>query len=188
MILLVGEKISNFLDSDIVFDWEITPNRPDWLSHIGIAREIASIASVPLTLPENKLAESDQSVHDLFNIQVSAPDLCPRYTARIVKDVRIGPSPYWMQQYLSNVGLRSINNVVDITNYILMECGQPLHAFDLNLLSGGKIIIRHADDGECFTALDGQSYELTINNLVISDLDKNLALAGVIGGGNSENI
>lgn len=130
---VVGIKLSEALGgTDTVFDIEVTPNRPDWLSVIGIAREISALTGNPLKLPEVVVTESGEPVEKLTSVTVEAPDLCPRYTARVIQGVKIGPSPVWLKRILEKVGLRSVNNVVDATNYILLECGHPLHAFDLD--------------------------------------------------------
>ena len=180
----VGKKFSEYIGpDDTVFDIEVTPNRPDWLSVIGLAREIAALTGHPLRLPEIVLTETDP---ELAAVRVDAPDLCPRYTARLVRGVTIGPSPAWLKQILEKVGLRSINNVVDITNYVLLESGHPLHAFDYNLLAGKQIIVRRANAGEPFTALDDSRHELSNDMLVIADAERVVALAGIMGGQNSE--
>ncbi|MEI8063941.1 MAG: phenylalanine--tRNA ligase subunit beta, partial [Verrucomicrobiota bacterium] len=180
----VGKKFAEYLGpGDTVYDIEVTPNRPDWLSVIGLAREIAALTGNPLRMPEIALTEAGT---ELPAVRVDAPDLCPRYTARLVRGVKIGPSPAWLKQILEKVGLRSINNVVDITNYVLLESGHPLHAFDYNLLAGKQIIVRRANVGETFTALDDSRHELTGEMLVIADAERTVALAGIMGGKNSE--
>ena len=132
----VGIKLSEAMGgADTVFDIEVTPNRPDWLSVIGIAREVSALTGNPLKLPEISLTEGTEQTEKLTSVKVEAPDLCPRYTARVIRGVKIGPSPAWLKQALEKVGMRSINNVVDVTNYVLLECGHPLHAFDYNLLA-----------------------------------------------------
>jgi len=183
----LGKKFAEYLGAgDTVFDIEVTPNRPDWLSVIGIAREVAALTGNPLRLPEIRLTEDGGAVETLARVRVDAPELCPRYTARIICDVKIGPSPAWLRQILEKVGLRSINNVVDVTNYVLMECGHPLHAFDYNLLRGHQIIVRRAENGEQYEAIDGSRHELTAEMLVIADAERPVALAGIMGGKNSE--
>ena len=184
-----GTPLGEYLESDTVIDWEITPNRPDWLSHIGIAREAAAVSGRTETfkLPDVTLAPCPgTNVSDLAAVEIDAPELCPRYTARIIRNIKIAPSPSWMQQALTAVGIRPINNVVDITNYVLLECGQPLHAFDYELLEGHKIIVRRAANGEKMVTLDGEEHELTSENLLIADTGRGVALAGIMGGGNSE--
>ena len=185
----VGAKLKDFLGSDTVIDWGVTPNRPDWLSHIGIAREMAAVFDSRKTfrLPDVKLTETAAAaVTDVTSVEVRDPDLCPRYIARVIRNVKIGPSPEWMQKALSAVGFRPINNVVDITNYVLMECGQPLHAFDYERLGGHRIVVRRAAKGETMVTLDCKEHKLPENSLVIADADKGVALAGIMGGQNSE--
>jgi phenylalanyl-tRNA synthetase beta chain len=185
-----GTRMDEVFAADEVIDWEITPNRPDWASHYGIAREVAavadSVATLKLPAAELPAPAGGQQVSGLAAVDVLAPDLCPRYTARVVRNVKIGPSPEWMQRALEAVGLRPINNVVDITNYVLMEIGQPLHAFDYDKLAGHKIVVRRANVGETLVTLDGSECELDSENLVIADAERGVALAGVMGGGNSE--
>jgi phenylalanyl-tRNA synthetase beta chain len=180
----VGTKFAEYLGpGDTVYDIEVTPNRPDWLSVIGIAREISALTGNPLKWPGISIAETGTSD---AAVVVEAPDLCPRYTARLIRGVKIGPSPVWLKQLLEKVGLRSINNVVDITNFVLLESGHPLHAFDYNLLAGKRIVVRRAQDGERFTAIDDSQHELTGEMLVIADGERAVALAGIMGGKNSE--
>ena len=184
---VVGGKLSDALGGmDTVFDIEVTPNRPDWLSVIGIAREISALTGNPIRLPEVTVQESGDSVEKLTSVKVEAPDLCPRYTARVIRGVKIGPSPAWLKQTLEKVGLRSVNNVVDVTNYVLFECGHPLHAFDYNMLADHRIVVRRATKGEAFVAIDGTKHELTGEMLVIADAKRAVALAGVMGGKESE--
>jgi len=180
----VGKKFAEYLGpGDTVFDIEVTPNRPDWLSVIGLAREISALTGHPLRWPEVTLTESGEGSP---LVRVDAPDLCPRYSARLIRGVKIGPSPTWLKQILGKVGLRPINNVVDITNYVLLESGQPLHAFDCNLLAGNQIIVRRARAGETFIALEDSRHELQADMLVIADAERAVALAGIMGGKNSE--
>jgi phenylalanyl-tRNA synthetase beta chain len=171
---------------ETVFELEITPNRPDCLSIIGIAREVAAIYGKPLKMPSIKLKESGAPVEKEISVDVQDSGKCPRYTARVLKNAKIGPSPDWMKRRLEACGIRSINNVVDITNYVLLETGHPLHAFDATLIHGGKIIVRHAAKGEKFTTLDGVERQLSGDMLVIADSEKAVALAGVMGGANTE--
>jgi len=183
----LGIKLSDALGGkDTVFDIEVTPNRPDWLSIIGIAREISALTGNPLKLPGVVVEESSEPVEKLTSVQVDAPDLCPRYTARVIRGVKVGPSPAWLKQTLEKVGMRSVNNVVDVTNYVLLECGHPLHAFDYNLLAEHRIVVRRAQAGERFTAIDDSKHELTSDMLVIADAQRAVALAGVMGGKDSE--
>jgi phenylalanyl-tRNA synthetase beta chain len=171
--------------AETVFELEITPNRPDCLSIIGIAREVAAIYGKPFKMPSIELKESSEPVEKEVSVEVKDSGKCPRYTARVLKDVKIGPSPDWMKRRLETCGIRSINNVVDITNYVLLETGHPLHAFDYTLLKDGKIIVRHAAKGEKFATLDGVERQLTEEMLVIADAGKAVALAGVMGGANT---
>jgi phenylalanyl-tRNA synthetase beta chain len=172
--------------AETVFELEITPNRPDCLSIIGIAREVAAIYGKPLKMPAIELKESSEPVEKEISVEVKDSVKCPRYTARVLKNAKIGPSPDWMKRRLEACGIRSINNVVDVTNYVLLETGHPLHAFDYTLLKDGKIIVRHAAKGEKFTTLDGVERQLTDDMLVIADAGKAVALAGVMGGANTE--
>jgi phenylalanyl-tRNA synthetase beta chain len=172
--------------SDVVFDVNVTPNRPDCLSHIGIAREIGAVLNRRIHKPDDFVSESAQKATDSFSIEILDPSACPRYSARIIRNVTIGPSPDWLRKRLESVGIRSINTIVDATNYVMMETGQPLHAFDLDLLSKNKISVRLAKTGEFFTTLDGKSHSLESGDLLICDGDRGVALAGVMGGENSE--
>jgi phenylalanyl-tRNA synthetase beta chain len=182
----LGMPLGELVEEDTVIDWEVTPNRPDWLSHIGIAREIAAVAQLPLREPAAAIRHlPGSSVHEHAKVSVLDSDLCPRYIARVFKNVKVGPSPAWMVKQLAAVGLRSVNNVVDITNYVMLEYGQPLHAFDLSTLAGSQIIVRRAQQGEKITTLDGSKLSLTPEHLLIADRDKGVALAGIMGGENS---
>lgn len=185
--LTVGEDVKKALDlEETVVEFEITPNRPDCLSINGLAREAAATFNVPFSMPSVTVKGAGGDVNDYARVTVEAPDLCLRYAARVVKNVKIGPSPKWMQKRISAAGMRPINNIVDITNYILMEYGQPMHAFDINYLSGGEIIVRRAADGEKIKTLDGADRTLNHDNLVIADKEKAVAVAGVMGGFDSE--
>ena len=175
----IGVPFGELMDSDVVYDCSVTPNRPDWLSHIGVARDIAALLDTKLVMPEICNADAP-SVSGL--VTVNDPDLCPIYAARIIRGVKVGDSPEWMQKALSAVGIRPISNLVDITNYVMMEMGVPLHAFDIRNLSGEKIIVRRAAEGESIVALDGKKYDLTPENLCICDAEKPVAIAGVMGG------
>ena len=181
-----GTPFSEIVTSDTVFDVEITPNRPDLLSHLGLARELAALTGRKLKglTAHHKDANkgTQQATADAIDIQ--SPELCSFYSGHFIRSVNVGPSPDWLKEKLEAVGLRPINNVVDITNYVLHETGQPLHAFDLAKLKGG-IQVRNAQDGETLTALDGESYELNSSDLVIADSEKAQAIAGVMGGDDS---
>ena len=169
-----------------VVEFEITSNRPDCFSVIGLARETAVSFKKPFTIPEVKFTENSENINDTISIEVLDKDKCQRYSSRMIKNVKIGPSPKWMRERLEACGVRSINNMVDITNYVLLEYGQPMHAFDLRDLEGGKIVVRTANDGEVIKTLDEQDRTLTSDDLVISDAKKAVAIAGVMGGFNSE--
>jgi phenylalanyl-tRNA synthetase beta chain len=213
----VGKPFAEYLGragGDVVYDLEITPNRPDWNSVIGIAREIAAVTGNKLRLPETNLRGSPSSasqkardsgdavppVQNLVSVRIEDAELCPRYTARVVKGVKIGPSPDWLRSTLEKVGIRSINNVVDVTNYVMLETGQPLHAFDYHLIESSAgvspaqgrrdacptLVIRRARDGEKFKTLDNQDRMLTGEMLLIADEQKGIALAGIMGGANTE--
>jgi len=172
---------------DWVLDVEVTANRPDALSHLGLAREIAAMTGQRVVPPRIHLEEdAEMECTDLVSVSVEAPELCPHYTARVIAGVRIGPSPEWLQQRLTTCGLRPINNVVDVTNYVMLESGQPLHAFDMARLNGGRVIVRRARNGEEMIAIDGTPCELSDEMCVIADAAGAVALAGVMGGRESE--
>ena len=171
---------------DTVLDIEVTPNRPDWLSHYGVAREVAAITGRILDVPEIWTQPLTGSESFDFTIEIPDFDDCPRYSAHFVSNPQIGPSPRWMQDRLLAIGERPINTVVDITNYVMFELGQPLHAFDLKKIEGKRIVVKRADPGQTFQTLDGKSHELTADDLVIADEGGAVALAGVMGGMNSD--
>ena len=172
---------------DHVVEFEITPNRPDCLSVIGLAREAAVTFGKPLALHTPVVQGGGPGVlTELLDVETPDPDLCPRYTARMVRNVKIGPSPKWMRDRLRASGVRPINNIVDITNYVMLEYGQPMHAFDYRYVKGGKIIVRRAKDGESLTTLDGNERQLNSSMLVIADETRAVGLAGIMGGENSE--
>ncbi|WP_300457742.1 phenylalanine--tRNA ligase subunit beta [Desulfobacula sp.] len=177
--------------SDTVFEIDLTPNRPDCLSYIGVAREVRAFMEPkqPLRLPDFTLANDkigNESIHEYATVQIKDPDLCPRYSAGLLLDVTIKPSPFWLQQRLESIGLTPINNVVDITNFVMMETGQPLHAFDFDEVAKGQIIIRRAGSDTDFTTLDSKDHTLEPDMLMICDGERPVALAGVMGGENSE--
>lgn len=203
----IGKPFGEYLGrsgSDVVFDLEVTPNRPDLNSVIGIAREIAAVTGNPLRVPDAGGAsgpasqgegparqESRPTANGLVAVRIEDAELCPRYTARVIKGVKVGPSPEWLRSTLEKVGIRSISNVVDVTNYVMLEVGQPLHAFDYHLIAKGadgkpSIVIRRAAAGEKFKTLDNQERTLTNEMLLIADEQKGIALAGVMGGANTE--
>ncbi|WP_046174021.1 phenylalanine--tRNA ligase subunit beta [Domibacillus indicus] len=171
---------------DAILELSLTPNRSDALSMIGVAYEVAAILGRDVTLPEPSPAEADEQAANAVSIRIDAPEDNPVYVARVVKNVKIGPSPLWMQTLLMNAGIRPHNNVVDITNYVLMEYGQPLHAFDLDRVQTGEIVVRRAEQGEKFTTLDDAERTLSADQLVITNGQEPIALAGVMGGANSE--
>ena len=177
-------RILGFDDS--IVEFEITPNRPDCLSVIGLAREASATFKRPLKLHEPEPHGCGGSIADLVDIDIEDGDLCPRYTARMVKNVKIAPSPRWMRERLRASGVRPINNIVDITNYVMLEYGQPMHAFDFSCVEGGHIIVRTAREGESIQTLDGNERKLTPNMLCICDEHKPVCVAGVMGGANSE--
>ena len=187
----VGDDIKDVLGiDDVAVEFEITSNRPDCLSVIGLARETAASFATDLKLhtPVVKETDNGKTINDYISVEIKDPDLCPRYTARVVENIKIEPSPKWLRERLRASGVRPINNIVDITNYVCLEYGQPMHAFDYNYLEGGQIVVRRADDGEERTTLDGEKRTLTDKMLVISDAKKAVAVAGVMGGENSEII
>ena len=176
----VGVPLDRLFPGDTEIEVEVTPNRPDWLSMWGIARDVSCLLGVEAKLPEIAIPECGVPAPEL--VTVEAKDLCSRYIGRVIRNVKIGPSPKWMVERLESVGMRSINNVVDVTNFVLMELGQPLHTFDLNKLAGKRVVVRRAKPGEKLTVLDGTTVELGEKNLVIADAEKPAALAGVMGG------
>jgi len=190
----VGQPFGEYLGrsgSDVVYDLEVTPNRPDLNSVIGIAREIAAVTGNALKIPEVGSQKSEVRTESLVAVKIEDAELCPRYTARVIKGVKVGPSPAWLRDTLEKVGIRSISNVVDVTNYVMLESGQPLHAFDYPLIAKGAdgkptIVVRRAAAGEKFKTLDNQEPTLTNEMLLIADEQKGIALAGVMGGANTE--
>ena len=170
---------------DVVVEYEITSNRVDCFSIIGMAREAAATFDKPFYPPVIKETGNAEDVNDYIQVEVQAPDLCPRYVARVVKNLKIGPSPKWMQERLASQGIRSINNLVDITNYVMEEYGQPMHAYDLATIAGHKIVVRRANDGDTFVTLDGQERKMDHDVLMICDGEKEIGIAGIMGGENS---
>src|SRR5256885_5587595 len=171
---------------DFVVDVEVPSNRGDCLSHIGIAREVAVIEASQVSLPKSEIEKASGKASDFASVEILDPDLCPRYAARLVRGVKIGPSPEWLTKKLESIGQRPINNVADITNYVLHEFGQPLHAFDLAKLTDNKIVVRRAKKGETIKTLDGVDRKLDDQMLVIADAKEAVAVAGVMGGESSE--
>lgn len=170
------------IGGDAVIDLEVTSNRGDCLGHIGVARELAAATGKDLKMPQIKLDESAKDVKELISVEIQEPDLCGRYTARVIEGVKVGPTPDWMKKRIEAIGMRSVNNVVDATNYAMMETGQPPHAFDYNKITDRKIIVRKARAGEKITSIDGTKCELSPNMLVITDPKGPVAVAGVMGG------
>jgi phenylalanyl-tRNA synthetase beta chain len=185
--LVPGESLSSVYPlSDWVFDLSITPNRPDWTSVIGVAREIAALTGKNLKLPDININEGGPPIDDLTSVTLDDPLGCPRYSAGMLMGVELGPSPFWMRYRLYTSGIRSINNIVDVTNYVLMEMGQPLHSFDYDRLKENRIVVRRAEKGDSFTTLDGETRKLNQDILMIRDGQRQVALAGIMGGLNSE--
>ena len=187
-LTMAGFEVEELLqiDGEPVMDVKVTSNRGDALSMVGIARETAALSRTRVIHPPTCVTEQGPDPHTLAKVIVEAPDLCPRYTARVIQGVKIGPSPEWVQHRLAQAGVRPINNVVDATNFVMLELGQPLHAFDLDTLAQQTIVVRRARDGEPFTTLDGVERTLTSNMLVIADAERAVALAGIMGGLNTE--
>ncbi|MFH0844538.1 MAG: phenylalanine--tRNA ligase subunit beta [Pseudomonadota bacterium] len=182
-----GDQIVTALPlEDWAFDMSITPNRPDLTSVVGIAREIAALTGKELKRPEIEIKEADIPIENMVSVTIEDPEGCPRYAAGMIQGVTLKPSPFWLRSRLHVSGIRSINNVVDITNYIMLEMGQPLHAFDYDRLRENRIVVRRADEGEIFTTLDGQTHTLDQKNLMICDGERAVAMAGIMGGLNSE--
>lgn len=183
---LLGLKLSSLFQSDLIMDLEITPNRGDCLSHLGIAREVAAIIGKPFSKPPLSLNMINEKTGDNLKVEIKDYNLCQKYYARVIKNVKIAPSPEWLQKKLIICGFKPINNVVDITNYIMLDLGQPLHAFDASKISHDTIIIRKAKNNEVITTLNGESRQLKTDNLVIADVERPIAIAGIMGGSCSE--
>ena len=184
----LGQDVCDVMDlKDKVVEFEITSNRPDCFSTVGLAREAAATYDKEFKYPEITVKEeADGDINEMVQVEIKNPELCPRYTARVVKNVKIEPSPRWMRKRLRANGVRPINNIVDITNYVMLELGQPMHAFTIGNIDGSKIIVRNAEEGETITTLDGNVRNLDPSMLVISDVNKAVAVAGVMGGENSK--
>ncbi len=185
---LAGVAIDSIEESAAgpVLDAEITANRPDCLGHFGIAREVAAIYRLPVKPVEPKLKESPEKVSDATRVEIESPELCGRYTARVLRGVKVQPSPDWLRQRLEAIGEKSINNVVDVTNYVMFELGQPLHAFDLDKLNEKRIVVRRARAGEKIRTLDGAERTLAKEMCVIADASRAIAIGGVMGGAETE--
>src|SRR5260370_22280318 len=191
----VGDRLTNVglavdvveaRGDDQVLDVEVASNRPDCLSHVGVARELAVIENSQVSMPQSQVPKTQGKAADFGAVEIRDPDLCPRYAARVVRGVKIGPSPEWLAKRLETIGQRPINNVADITNYVLHELGQPLHAFDLAKLAENRIVVRRAAKGESIKTLDGTDRKLDEQMLVIADAKRAVAVAGVMGGEDSE--
>ncbi|MFM8498293.1 MAG: phenylalanine--tRNA ligase beta subunit-related protein, partial [Planctomycetia bacterium] len=161
-LLMAGlnHESTEMVGADTAVDLEVTSNRPDCLGHIGVAREAALLLSRPLHVPDPRPLEGAGRAADSVAVEIRSPDVCPLYSARVIRGVKIGPSPQWLVDRLATVGIESVNNVVDVTNYVMLECGQPLHAFDLAKLRGGRIVVRRAAAGEQFVAINHRTYTL----------------------------
>ena len=171
---------------DLAIDLEVTSNRSDCLGHLGVAREISVLFDVPLRVPDPRPATSGAAVETLTGVTVEAPDLCPRFTARVVTGATVKESPWWLRTRLETLGVRPVSNVVDVTNYVMFECGQPLHAYDLARLAGRRLVVRKANAGETLKAINNKVYELTAGMLAIADAERPVGLAGVMGGLDTE--
>ena len=183
----VGTAVSSILpEEDTVYDIDLTPNRADCFSVMGIAREISAITGNELKIPEIQLKEADPPASEFIKVEIETPEGCPRYAGRVLRGVQIQPSPLWMHDRLYKIGLRAINNVVDVTNYVMMETGHPLHAFDYSLIAGHKIVVRLSKHGERFVTLDGKGHTLDDQTVLICDAVRPVALGGIMGGLNSE--
>jgi phenylalanyl-tRNA synthetase beta chain len=186
MLSGLNHESTRAVGADTAVEIEVTSNRPDCLGHIGVAREAAVLFARPLHIPDPRLQEGGAAAAAEVAAKILAPEICPFYTARVIRGVRVGPSPAWLVDRLATVGVASVNNVVDITNYVMLECGQPLHAFDLGKIRGGRISVRRAATGETFTAINHKTYTLTEAMGVIADAEGPVALAGVMGGAGTE--
>jgi phenylalanyl-tRNA synthetase beta chain len=186
MLAGLNHEETKTVGSDLAIDLEVTSNRPDCLGHLGIAREASVVFGLPLTVPDPQPPQAKTTVAELTKVTLQCPTLCYRYTARVIRGVKVKPSPGWLVDRLATIGIAPINNVVDITNYVLMECGQPLHAFDFQKLDGHEILIREARKGEPLEAINHKTYELEPGMCVIADRSRAVGLAGVMGGASTE--
>ena len=171
---------------DQAIDLEVTSNRPDCLGHVGVAREVAVLYDLPLKIPNPEPKTGSDKFSDACKVEIECPELCFRYTARLIKGVKVGPSPDWLVKRLAAIGQESVNNVVDATNYVMFECGQPLHAFDFGKVEGGKIIVREPKTDEAMEAIDHKTYSLKPGMCVVADAKNPVAIGGVMGGADSE--
>ena len=186
MMAGLNHESTSDVAGDLAIDLEVTSNRADCLGHLGIAREVAVLWERELKIPAAKPVEKGPAVDSLVKVRIDAPQLCSRYTARLVRGAKVAPSPAWMTRRLATIGIGAINNVVDITNYVLMECGQPLHAFDFKKIAGGQIIVREPLAGEKLEAIDHKTYELSPGMCVIADARQAVAIGGIMGGAATE--
>ena len=182
---LVGTPLSDYL-GDHILDLSVTPNRPDCLSMLGVAHEVAALTGTAVREPDSSYPEAGDPIEARVSVEIADPDLCPRYTASLITGIKVGPSPRWLQDRLAKVGMRPINNVVDITNYVMLEYNQPLHAFDFRTLKEGRIVVRRARPGEVLVSLDGMVRQLSSSMLVIADARDAVALGGIIGSAHTE--
>jgi phenylalanyl-tRNA synthetase beta chain len=182
---IIGIPLTEYL-GDTILDLDITPNRPDCLSVIGIAREIAALTGNKVHIPEVQCQELEEAIDSFASVEIIEPELCPRYCASLLTGIKVTSSPQWLQRRLLACGMRPINNIVDVTNYVMLEYGQPLHAFDYNEILGKQIIVRRAGNGETITTLDGVERTLNLNMLVIADKERAIAIAGIMGGADTE--
>lgn len=182
----LNHESTTTVGEDTAIEIEVTSNRPDCLGHVGVAREAAVLFDRPLVVPDPRPLEGGEAAADRVAVAIESPEICPFYSARVIRGVRVGPSPAWLVDRLRAVGVASVNNVVDVTNYVMLECGQPLHAFDMLKIRGGRIVVRRAKAGEPFTAINHKMYGLDERMCVIADAERPVALAGVMGGADSE--
>jgi phenylalanyl-tRNA synthetase beta chain len=182
----LNHESTTSVGDDTAVEIEVTSNRPDCLGHVGVAREAAVLFGRPLHVPDPRPLEAGGDAARSIAVEIHSPEICPHYVARVIRGVRVGPSPHWLVDRLATVGIASVNNVVDVTNYVMLESGQPLHAFDLVKIRGGRIVVRRAVDGEAFTAINHKTYALTERMCVIADAEGPVALAGVMGGAETE--
>src|SRR5580704_11307564 len=173
-LTMAGLKVESRQEvgTDWAIDVEVTSNRPDCLGHLGIARELSVLFGQPLQLPQPKPAESASKTSEATSVTIESPELCPQYTARLIRGAKVGPSPAWLVRRLQTIGQPSINNVVDVTNYVLMECGQPLHAFDFDRLRGRRIVVRRGRPGEKIVAINQKTYDVTTEMCIIADAER----------------
>jgi len=186
MMAGLNHESTEEVGGDLAVDLEVTSNRPDCLGHIGIAREVSVLFDHPLRISPARPREGSTKISDLATVSVECPQHCPRYTARVIRGVKVDASPFWLSRRLATLGIKTINNVVDITNYVLMECGQPLHAFDLSKLAGRQIVVREGRPGEKLVAIDHETYDVGPGMCLICDAEKPVGIGGVMGGANSE--